>query len=415
MSTEIATTGPDHLIIWLDESCNSNKPAVMDSEYNTDIFDLVSVQVDNSCAQNTAQFQQEIKRCFPNGSEDFRIFHNLDQFQHCINENVDKKLIFLIISTSTTLKIFPYWQKKWDSIKKIYILGNLTSSIVDWMDHYREHGVDILLFDLHKNLLIRLLQDISQYYLAKGKNLKSHVLSSTNLAVPYFNWAKELMVRANQVTENNFKDQLKNIETHKNAAHKLLTRTDSSSDVDQQLKSYILEEVGDSVAIIFIIGMDIKLIHQASGIAQLITCTSDDQVVSAIKSVDISTRSIVVSSSVPSDDVLPLAQLLNYYCLLKPEESDKTPMTNYSNVTYVSSMDHLMRQLYHKLGEYYRHSAMQVPVKSENRDKIMRLLDRSTQCYRLLEDDTKKILKQYAELLNKKTDADTSQQYKTAT
>ncbi|CAF1430644.1 unnamed protein product [Adineta steineri] len=198
MSTEITTADPDHLIIWLDESYNSNEAAVMESGYKTNTSDFISVQVNDSYAHNTVQLEQEIKKCFQNISEDLRIFHNLDQCQLCIDANVDKKSIFLIISTSTALKIIPCWQESWSSIKKIYILGNFMSNIVDWMDYYRAHGIDILLFDLHKNLLIRLLQDISQYYLAKGKDLKSHVLSNTNLAVPYFGWAKELMIRANQ-------------------------------------------------------------------------------------------------------------------------------------------------------------------------------------------------------------------------
>jgi capsular polysaccharide biosynthesis protein len=210
-----------------------------------------------------------------------------------------------------------------------------------------------------------------------------------------------MITRANQIAQNEFKDQLNSIDRYQSETEMLINQTNATHDTEQQIEDFQRNEDSDSVAVIFIVGMEVRLIHLASGIARLVTCTTNDRIASAIDKVKLSSPIIVVSSTPPSDNLLSLTQLLNYYYFLKPGRSPQTLTKDSSNVTYVSSIDQLMNQLYHKLGQHYRDSAIQISRQSKDLDKAKRLLNRSTKCYELLKTDTEKTLKRYAEILNK--------------
>jgi hypothetical protein len=369
-----------------------------EDQYKTGVCSSISDQTDDPITRCHAQLEREITACFSNIPGDLEILHDLDHCRQSIRENINTKAIFLITSGSVTKEILAYLSEIYGSIKGIYVFGNYTSQIVD---HPQNQGINILLFDRHNNLLIRLLQDISKYYLSKGNECKNSASSSAKSALIYFDWAKQMVTRANQLAQNESKDQLNSIDRYQSETEVLVNQTNSADDIEQQIEDCQRNEDSDSVAVIFIVGMEVRVIHLASGIAQLVTCTTNDQIASAIDKVKLLSPIIVVSSTLPSDNLLSLDQLLNYYCFLESERSPHIPTKDSSNVTYVSSIDQLMNQLYRKLGQHYRDSAIQVSRESKDLDKAKRLLNRSTKCYELLKTDTEKTLKRYAELLNK--------------
>ena len=108
---------------------------------------------------------------------------------------------------------------------------------------------------------------------------------------------------------------------------------------------------------IFIIGLEVKLIHLASDIARLITCTTNDQVALAIMNMKLVTP-IIVSYTLLFDEILSCILPLHYYSYFRSEGSLQISMKTYPNVPYVNSIDHLMSLLYYKLGQYYRDGAL---------------------------------------------------------
>jgi hypothetical protein len=240
---------------------------------------------------------------------------------------------------------------------------------------------------------------LSRHYLSKGESLKSNISSSSaKSALTYFEWAKEMVIRANQLAETQFKDQLNYIEKYKSRTEKSIRLKDFDNYVNHQMQSCTFDENLESVAVIFIVGLEVKTIQLNSDIARLITCTTNDQVMPAIMNMKLVTP-IIVSSTLPSNDILSGVQLLHYYHYSESNKIVQVSMENDSNVTCVNSIDQLISLLYHKLGQYYRDGALQAAGKSKDREKAKRLLEKSTQCYKLLANDTEEILKRYAVIL----------------
>ena len=363
--------------------------------------ETIPMQTDGSSIQNIVELEHEIKACFSNVSGDLKTVGGLDECHEYIVENTNTKAIFLVTSVSVAEKMLPNLSEAYGSIKKIYILGDCTGNIAKWFDHYRNQGIDIRLFDLHTNLLVRLLQDISKHYISKGESCKTSIPSSTNNSLIYFDLAKQMIIRANQLTENQFKNQLNTIDTHKEKAEISINQRASDSNVEDCLRTYKNDEDSDSVAIIFIVGLELRLIHLASGITRLITCAANNQIIPAIRTVQLVAPIIIVSTSCPSDELLSLNQLLYYYHLLQPGQSAPSPTTDYGNVGYISTIDHLLDQLHHQLGQYYRDAAIRASVEYQDQNKAKRLLEKSTQCYKTLKANTEETLKKYAEILKK--------------
>ena len=200
----------------------------------------------------------------------------------------------------------------------------------------------------------------------------------------------------------NFENQLNNIAASTKTTEISINQVQSNLDVEERLRHYQQDEDSDSLAIIFIVGLELRLIHLASGITRLITCATNNQIVSAIRNVKLTAPTIIVSSSIPTDELLSLNQLLYYYCFLKVGQPVPSTTTDYQNIEYVSSIDHLMDQLHQQLGQYYRDAAIRASIESRDQNKAQRLLEKSTQCYQTLKTNSEEILKRYAELLNKK-------------
>ncbi len=378
---------------------SSSEHIETEDQYKTGVSSSTSDQTEDLITRSNAPFESEIKACFSNIPGNLEIIHNIEDCQKSIIENARQKTIFLVILGFLPLQIFAPTSGIYHAIQGIYVLRGYTSRIIDYL---QIQGINIHQFDRHNELLIRLLQDISKYYLSKGKNCENSASSSVKSSLIYFDLAKEMITRANQLAQNEFKDQLNNIDRYQNDTEMFINQTNSTHDIEQQIEDFQRNEDSDSMAVIFIVGMEVRLIHLAYGIAQLVTCTKNDRIVSTIDKMKLSSPIIVVSSTPPSDNLLSLAQLLNYYYFLKLQGSPQISTKDSSNVTYVSSIDQLMNRLYHKLGQHYRDSAIQISSQSRDLDKAKRLLNRSTKCYELLKTDTEKTLKRYAEILNKK-------------
>ncbi|CAF1309591.1 unnamed protein product, partial [Didymodactylos carnosus] len=389
---------PDHCVVWLDERLGSCQQAETAAEHETDLPNFTSIQQDNSSPRYLAQLEHEMKICFFNTHESVETFDDIDACCQYMITSTGTQTIFFITSSSFAEKILPYLAEKWNSIK-IYILGDYVPRDVDLIHNY-QGSIQILLFDLYKNLLIRILQDISKHYLSKGVDHGHRTSSAAMSALVYFNWAKETAIRANQLSENDFRDHLNDIEKRIDETEKLIKTTQfTDDDTTRRMEMCSLDEDSDSVVIIFIVGLEMELIRLDSGIGQLITCTTNAQLMLDLPNLKSLTPILIVSRTLPSDDLLSRMQLLHYYFFSKPQEPMQSLPTSDRNVSYVYSIDHLMSELYHKLGQHYRKHAFRASLDPEDQHKAKRLLQKSTQCYKLLECDTEKTLKRYAEML----------------
>ena len=64
-------------------------------------------------------------------------------------------------------------------------------------------------------------------------------------------------------------------------------------------------------------------------------------------------------------------------------------------------MDQLMSELHHKLGQHYQNCAVRESFEARDQRKAKGFLEKSKRCYDLLECETEKAMKRYAELLKK--------------
>lgn len=391
----------DHSIIWLKDWLDSSAQMETENEYGFSISRAALIEKDKCSIENTVEFEHEIGAYLSNIPGDLKTIRDIDEYREYILENTNTGAIFLITTASVAENMLPNFSEAYGSIKKIYILGDCSSSIATWFDHYRNKGIDILLSDCHINLVVRLLQDISKHYISKGETCKTSIPSLTSNSLIYFDWAKQMIIRANHLTENQLKSQLDNIEAYKEKTEISINQKVSDSSIEDRLRHYQQDDDSDSVAIIFIVGLELRLIQLASGITRLITCATDNQIAQAIRSVQLEAPVIIVSSSTPSDELLSLNQLLYYYYFVKSGQSAPSSTINYKNIESISSIDHLMNQLHHRLGQYYRDAAIRASIEFQDQNKAKRLLEKSTQCYKTLKANTEETLKRYAELLKK--------------
>lgn len=398
----MAAAVTDHLIICLKTWLNSSSQEAAENEYSSNLLQSAAIKTNDCVIGNIDEFEHKLKTSFTNIPGEVESLNSMDECQNCIDENRSSKSIFLVTSTAVAEKMLPSLSETYGSIKKIYIFGDCTSSIANWFDHYRNHGIDIRLFDVAMNLLIQLLQDISRHYVSKGENCTKSISSSVHTPLIYFDWAKEMVIRANHLAQNQFESQLKNIAVSTKETEISINQMEYNLDVEERLRHCQQDEDSDSVAIVFIVGSELRLIHLASGITRCITCTTNNRILSAIRNVKITAPIIIVSSSIPTDELLSLNQLLYYYWVLKVGQTVPSTKTGHQKIEYVSSADCLIDQLHQQLGQYYRDAAIRASIESRDQDKAQRLLEKSTQCYQTMKANSEEILKRYAELLNKK-------------
>lgn len=290
----------------------------------------------------------------------------------------------------------------WSFLQRIYVLGNHFAIPSDLIEQYHTSGVQLLLFDLCDNLVIRLLQDLSTYYASKGVDRRSNASPLDISTLGYFDWAKAAVTQANQLAENSYEDARKEIEKEERKTQSLIKQRQLSvSGIIQQLQIYNQTASLDSVVIIFVNGLETNLIELDWSIGYVVSCTTAAQLETGLMSVEPSTPAIVVSSSSPSDELLSRPLLLHYYYFSSNQDAKLSKLLTHQNLSHVCSVDLLISELYHKLAQHYREDAIQAAFELRDQQKAQRLLQKSTQCYKQLEEDTAKTLQRYAELLKR--------------
>ena len=392
------TSTPNHLVVWLDELFSLSNSAQLENQHRSNEPMRNTLEKGISNTRYAIQSEQQIKSYFSNIPGNVEIFHDIDECYQYITENTNTESIFFVILGSTGTKTLPHFTETCDQIKKIYILSDYIPEIIDSSNNYWNRSITMIVLDSLISILIQILKDISKYYLLKIKDQELLDSLSAESKSIYCDWAKKALMCARKIEEDVFSDQLNEIQMHKSEAKKLIRQRCPDEDIERQMQSYRLEEDLDSMLVIFIVNLDTKLFHLSSSIARIIACKTNEQVISTISKVKLPTPIIVVSSAVPSTNLLSRVQSLYYYCLLTSRGDTEKSLAN-SNVVYAYSVESLMSQLYQKLGEYYRDAAVRMYAESEGQDKAKRLLEKSTHCYKLLESDTEKTLKRYAQLL----------------
>jgi hypothetical protein len=140
-----------------------------------------------------------------------------------------------------------------------------------------------------------------------------------------------------------------------------------------------------------------SLIDLKSKIIQLMTCATDNELNQAVSQLEQQHRSfVIVSSKEPSTELLSRTHMVRYYYLAV---SDEKSAPNFSKLSRITCIDYLADELYHHLGEYYRQKAQHTIAGKQDRIEAKRLLAKSKRCYEILEQETEKKLKHYADIL----------------
>ena len=301
--------------------------------------------------------------------------------------------------------------RRWSFPQWIYVLGDHFAISSDLIEEYHARGVQLLLFDLCENLVIRLLQDLSTYYSSKGVDRRSNASPLDISTLDYFDWAKAALTQANQLAENGFDDARRGIEKEERKTQSFIkVRHLSVSGLIQQLQIYKQNASLDSVVVIFVSGLETIWIELDWSIGYVVSCTTATQLKAGLTSAEPSIPAIAVSSSLPSAELLSSPLLLRYYYFSMNHDVMPSKLLTHQNLSHVSSVDQLISELYHKLAEHYREDAIQAAFELRDQQKVQRLLQKSTQCYKQLEEDTAKTLQRYAELLKRNPAAEKQSQ-----
>ena len=194
-------------------------------------------------------------------------------------------------------------------------------------------------------------------------------------------------------------DKLDGAKPYQNKPKRSIKTPCSNIDVQQHPEHSVNIQRGDHVTVATIMDRNITFPPVDTSIAQTKAYQDEEQVLSDLNQSNVCAPLVIISST-PPGNILSEACLLHFFCIGESRKLVTHPIAIPSKMTCVNSEDQLRNQLYQKLGHYYRESAYHAFVmKSGSQRDIECLLDKSTRCYKLLEDDARAVLKRYAELL----------------
>ena len=373
----------DHAIVWLEEQS----------------------QTDTSTSQCIDQLKDGMKSHFPGSGENLLAFDDLNSCCQHIKDNSQKQAIFLVTSDSLADSILTHFRETQNFIHSLYVLTASGTKYVDVLNGYGSQGILVKIVDVCESLPIRILHDISKYYFSKGVHEeKDGTAAAARDALSYFDFAKKAEGWAKEVTEVVHRGYLSEIDNHISQAKDTITRGQCSDDGTMILwQQEVSASDEDSYGTVrtFIVGLERISIQLDSDIARLIPCTSDDELILIASALQQSTPILVVSSGPLSANVATLPELLHHYTLLSGASLSRYPSVDDEHKSNVYSEDHLMAELYDKLGQHYQDCSIRASVESNDHRVAKDLLEKSARCYELLECATKKTLKRYGDILKK--------------
>ena len=151
----------------------------------------------------------------------------------------------------------------------------------------------------------------------------------------------------------------------------------------------------------FIVGLDEVVVRLDSGIARLISCTSDEELMHSVSGLQRHTPLLVISPGSLPRSVAAHPELIHHFTFLNGALLPRYPPIYDEHKSNVYSGNHLMGELYHKLGQHYQDRAIRASIEFNDQRAAKDLREKSARCYELVECDTETTLKQYAGILKK--------------
>ncbi|CAF1534458.1 unnamed protein product [Didymodactylos carnosus] len=196
----------DHLLIWLDqhigisEYCVSLKKAfgmMVDPSSVCVTWDIKQIDIDGLIRTPKEESAQNFYRLLP-----------CDKVEVClelIKANANKRII-LITSGSLGEQIMPHIDQC-PQVDSVYVFCGNISHHIKWAIDY----LDVLqIFDHETDLLVRLVRDLSKYYIQKGQVYLQNVRPTQ--ALDCFSYAKQFIFRANSVDRRDYIDDLQTLD-----------------------------------------------------------------------------------------------------------------------------------------------------------------------------------------------------------
>ena len=346
-----------------------------------------------------------MKSHFPGSGENLLVFDDLDSCCHHIEENSQTQTIFLVTSDSLADSILRRFRGTQNFIHSLYVLTGSGIKYADVITAYGSEGIPVQLVDACKTLPIRILHDISKHYFLKGVHQeKGGSTAAARDALSFFGFAKQAEAWANQLTEVVHRGYLSEIDNHISQAKDAMARGQISDDGATILRQQeVSGSDGDpsSTMRTFIVGLDKVSVQLDSDITRVIRCINNDELILIVSGLDRSTPILVVSSEPVPTQVTRNCKLVHHCCFLDGTRPVSIPKTFVRDKSNVYSMDQLVSELHHKLGQHYQNCAVRESFEKRDQRKAKGFLEKSKRCYDLLECETKKTMKRYAELLKK--------------
>ena len=389
----------DHAIFWLEEQSQSS------SESQADPLAPKTVQPDDVTFQVINQLKDGMKSRFSNNIERVRVFHDLHSCCQQIEDKARTEAIFLVTSDSSAESILTHFRGTQNFIQSLYVLIESGTNYTEVISGYGSQGIPVQLVDACKSLPIRILHDISKYYFSKGVHQeKDGSATAARDALSYFGFAKQAEAWANRLAGVVHRGYLDEIEDHINQGKEAMARGQTSDDGTTILRQQeVSGSDGDpsSTMRTFIVGLDKVSVQLDSDITRVIRCINNDELILIVSGLDRSTPILVVSSEPVPTQVTAHCKLVHHCCFLHEAQPASIPKTFVRDKSNVYSMDQLMTELHHKLGQHYQNCAVRESFEKRDQRKAKGFLEKAKQCYDLLERETEKAMKRYAELLKK--------------
>lgn len=229
---------PNFIIIWLDQHIGL-------IESNKQLKTGVDQQADPECRlpespfekniNELIQFRTKLDQSFDKIPKNLKAFSEVRVCLDCIGENIGKKKIFFITSGSMGKEIAPEIMVKYPSLKTIYVFCGYIAAHLEWVENCLDQGIDCIMKDFHTDMLVRLLQDVAEYFVSQGDEELSRDQQLAYSAIHYFTWAKLLWHRANNFDMKKLLPRLKYAETRIEFCEQLLNKLNNINSDDDKV------------------------------------------------------------------------------------------------------------------------------------------------------------------------------------
>ncbi|CAF2887711.1 unnamed protein product [Rotaria sp. Silwood2] len=212
---------PNHMIVWLDlhigrrEDYQRFKAAFSSTADPESVNPVRLIDKDDEAINRTVGFE-EVK--FEGVKFLLAAFSNVERCVEFLQNNQEKR-IFLITSGQIGRAAVPLIMEKCKNIlidpvtnepyQSIYVFCHDIGRNADWMRQYLEYLAPPFVFD--KDLLVRLIRDIADYFVLESKRLLAAKPPKNSAAYNRLSWAYTLYDRYRTMEENPLKKEFNEV------------------------------------------------------------------------------------------------------------------------------------------------------------------------------------------------------------